>query len=242
MSVIAFIFARGGSKGFPRKNLALLEGKPLLAWSIDKARACPSIARVIVSTDDPEIAAVARQWGAEVPFMRPADLARDDSPEWLAWQHAVRHVIQTTGPFETFLSVPTTSPLRAVEDLERCIATLRAGDCDAVITVSPSVRNPYFNMVRIAEDGRVAIAVDSGHVIANRQDAPTVYDMTTVAYAVKPALVSEAGDLFDGRVKAVVVPRERSVDIDDTFDLRFAQFLLMERQDRPSASATKVTA
>src|SRR5687767_5970077 len=88
--IVGFIFARGGSKGIPRKNIRLLGGKPLIAYSIEAARASRFIERVIVSTDDPEIAKVAQQYGAEIPFIRPAELAQDNSPEWLAWQHAVR--------------------------------------------------------------------------------------------------------------------------------------------------------
>src|SRR5690349_10660690 len=121
MSVIAFIFARGGSKGIPRKNLRTLGGRPLLAWSIETAAACPEIDRVIVSTDDAEIAEVGRAHGAETPFMRPADLATDTSPEWLSWQHAIRTVRSQSGPFDLFVSVPTTSPLRRPEDISAAI-------------------------------------------------------------------------------------------------------------------------
>lgn len=234
MKTVAFIFARGGSKGIPRKNLQLLDGKPLLAWAIDSARACPSVSRVIISTDDTEIAAAGRQFGADVPFMRPANLAQDNSPEWLAWRHAVDFVQTCDGAFDTFLAIPTTSPLRSPADLERCIALLQTNSCDAVVTVTEASRNPYFNMVRLDETGCVKIAVDSGRVIANRQDAPLVYDLTTVAYAAKPQLIMTANDLFDGRVKAVVVPRERSLDIDTPFDLQFAEFLV--KKSRPPVS------
>ncbi|WP_341894452.1 acylneuraminate cytidylyltransferase family protein [Ferrovibrio terrae] len=237
MKAIAFIFARGGSKGIPRKNLSLLDGKPLLAWAIDSARSCPSVGRVIVSTDDDEIASMGRQFGAEVPFIRPSYLAQDGSPEWLAWRHAVNFVQTSDGPFDTFLAVPTTSPLRSPEDLERCIAKIQTG-CDAVVTVTEANRNPYFNMVRFDEDGCVKIAVETGRIIANRQDAPPVYDLTTVAYAVKPQLIMTANDIFDGRVKAVVVPRERSLDIDTPFDLQFAEFIVKTTRPPASPSAT----
>ena len=89
MSIIAFIFARGGSKGLPDKNIKILNGKPLIAWSIEHAKSVKRVDRVIVSTDSEEIARIAREYGAEVPFMRPAALATDNSPEWLSWQHSL---------------------------------------------------------------------------------------------------------------------------------------------------------
>ena len=94
MKAVAFIFARGGSKGLPGKNVRLLDGKPLIAWSIEHARAVKRIERVIVSTDSQEIANVARQFGAEVPFIRPKEFALDDSPEWIAWQHALNYLTE----------------------------------------------------------------------------------------------------------------------------------------------------
>ena len=122
MKAVAFIFARGGSKGLPGKNIRPLGGKPLIAWSIEHALAIKRIARVIVSTDSEEIAAVARDYGAEVPFIRPAELARDDSPEWLAWRHALNFLRETTGELpEVMVSVPTTAPLRLALDIENCL-------------------------------------------------------------------------------------------------------------------------
>ena len=113
MSVIAFIFARGGSKGLVGKNIRQLQGKPLIAWSIEQALAVKRINRVIISTDSLDIAAVARKYGAEVPFIRPAELARDNSPEWLAWRHALTYMLETDGKLpEVMLSLPATAPLR----------------------------------------------------------------------------------------------------------------------------------
>lgn len=230
MRVVAFIFARGGSKGVPRKNLQMLGEKPLLAWSIDAARACPSVARVIVSTDDMEIADVAQRYGAEVPFMRPTELAGDRSPEWFAWQHAVQALRATGDSFDAFLSVPTTSPLRAVEDLINCLAELAGGDCDAVISIAAAARNPYFNMVRRHTDGIVELAITGGETVSNRQEAPALFDITTVCYAARPDYILSAQSLLQGRVKGVVVPKDRALDIDDQIDLDFARFLVQSRQ------------
>lgn len=238
MSVIAFVFARGGSKGIPRKNLQRLGGKPLLAWSIEVAQACPDVARVIVSTDDAEIAETARRYGAEVPFIRPSDLAADNSPEWLSWRHAIEFVNGETGSFEIFLSVPTTSPLRHPDDLKRAIATLRTGDCDAVVSITPAARNPFFNMVHYDRNGYLAVVAGTGDKVPNRQTAPQVFDMTTVVYAAKPDYVLAAPSLFRGRVKGIIVPKERALDIDDKLDFQFAEFMLQRHslsidQDQP---------
>ena len=226
--VVGAIFARGGSKGVLRKNIRLFAGKPLMAYAIETALASELIDQVIVSTDDAEIAAVAQQYGAEVPFMRPAELARDDSPEWLAWQHAIRTLEVTEGEpkMDVFVCIPPTSPLRAVEDVDACIQTLLESDVDLVITVKPAERNPYFNMVVLDEQDYARLVIQPDKKIHRRQSAPMVYDMTTVAYAARPEFVLSADSMFEGKVKAVVVPAERAVDIDTELDFRFAEFLL----------------
>lgn len=227
--VVAFIFARGGSKGVPRKNIRLLAGRPLIAYAIETARAGRGVKRVIVSTDDAEIASVAREYGAEVPFLRPADLATDTASEWMAWQHAIREVSRND-PFDVFLSVPTTSPLRAVEDLDACVGLLLEGGADIVVTARPSERSPYFNMVRLDERGFARLVIAPAGEVSNRQAAPKVYDLTTVAYAARPEFVLRAASLFEGAVKAVLVPPERAVDIDTELDFDIAEFLMRRRQ------------
>jgi CMP-N-acetylneuraminic acid synthetase len=232
--IVGAIFARGGSKGVPRKNIRLLAGKPLIAYAIETARASALIDRVIVSTDDTEIAEVAQQYGAEVPFMRPEELARDDSPEWLAWQHAIRALEATDSnpKIDAFACIPPTSPLRAVEDVDACIQALLDSDADLVITVKPAERNPYFNMVVLDDTGRARLAIPSDKDIHRRQDSPRVYDITTVAYAARPEFVLNAHSMFEGKVKAIIVPAERALDIDSELDLKFAEFLLIQISNR----------
>lgn len=229
--IVALIPARGGSKGVPRKNIRPLAGKPLIAYAIGTARASRLIERVVVSTDDAEIADVARRYGAEVPFMRPWELAQDDSPEWLTWRHAVRMLTGSEGDakIDAFVCVSPTSPLRAVEDVDACIRLLLDGDADLVMTVRPAERNPYFNMVVLDEAGWARVVLRPERPIHRRQDAPPVYDITTVAYAFRPEFVLRAESEWEGRVKAVVVPPERALDIDTELDFRFAEFLLRER-------------
>jgi CMP-N-acetylneuraminic acid synthetase len=232
MKAIAFIFARGGSKGLPGKNIRPLAGKPLIAWSIEHARAVERIQRVIVSTDSVEIAAVARDFGADVPFMRPAELARDESPEWKAWRHALAFLEETEGALpDVMLSVPTTAPLRVSIDLENCLDEFAKGDADMVITVSDAHRNPWFNMVKENPDGTVGLVIQPALGITRRQDAPAVFDMATVAYVARPQFVMQHMGTFSGRVRAVKVPVERAIDIDTLFDFELAEFLISRRQN-----------
>lgn len=227
MKAIAFIFARGGSKGLPGKNIRPLRGKPLIAWSIEHAMAVKRIERVIVSTDSDEIAAVARKFGAEVPFIRPAELARDDSPEWQAWQHALSYLRNTDGQLpDVMASLPTTAPLRLPLDIENCLDEFEQHEADVIITVTQAHRSPYFNMVKFNDDKSVGLVIPPKSVISRRQDAPAVYDMATVAYVARPGFVMTSSGLFDGRVRAVQIPPERAIDIDTPFDFKLAEFLL----------------
>ena len=230
MSVIAFIVARGGSKGLPGKNIRPLGGKPLIAWSIEQALAVKRIDRVIISTDSEDIAEVARKYGAEVPFIRPEQLASDNSPEWLAWRHALTYLIETDGKLpEVMLSLPATAPLRLPIDIENCLDKYSEGDVDMVITVTDAHRSPYFNMVKSNDDGTVGLVIPPPSAIARRQDAPRVFDMTTVAYVVSPEFVMNHNSVFEGRVRAVHVPVGRAIDIDTLLDFQIAESLLLCR-------------
>jgi len=230
MKAVAFIFARGGSKGLPGKNVRFLCGKPMIAWSIEHAKAIKRISRVIVSTDSEEIALVARQYGAETPFLRPPELSRDGSPEWLAWRHSLNYLLQNEGSLpDVMVSVPVTAPLRIPEDIECCLDDFALGGADIVVTVSAAKRNPYFNMVRRNEDGTVSLVIPSSKNVSRRQDAMPVFDMATVAYVVSPHFVMKKNNLFEGRVRAVEVPPERAIDIDTLLDFRIAEYLMKVR-------------
>ena len=237
MRTVAFVFARGGSKGVPRKNVRLLDGRPLIAHSIAVGLATPGVETVIVSTDDAEIAEVARAHGAEVPFIRPAELAQDTSPEWLAWRHAVTWFEAERGAFDCFVSLPATSPFRAVEDVTACIDRIgKDPETDVVITVAEASRSPYFNMVRLDERQHAEIVIPSGIGIARRQDVPPVYDITTVAYAARPQFILTADRLFPGRVGSLLVAHHHAADIDTEFDFRLAEAIAaMRRENREDA-------
>jgi CMP-N-acetylneuraminic acid synthetase len=224
--VIAFVFARGGSRGLPGKNLRPLAGKPLIAHAIEHALAVQRIDRVIVSTDSTDIARVARDFGAEVPFLRPAELATDYSPEWLSWRHALNFLQNESGLPDVMVSVPTTAPLREPGDIERCLDEFALGGVDIVVSVTEAHRSPYFNMVKRNTDGTVGLVIPMIDNVTRRQDAPAVFDMTTVAYVASPQFVLTRNDLFDGRMRAVTVPLERAIDIDTLLDFRMAECLM----------------
>jgi CMP-N-acetylneuraminic acid synthetase len=219
----AFIFARGGSKGLPGKNIKELGGLPLLAHGIRLAQTMDRVDRVFVSTDDARIAAVAAEFGAEV-IDRPEALATDTASEWMAWRHAINHVLAQGLHFDVFLSLPATSPLRNAQDVGNCLDALQA-DIDVVITVTPSARSPYFNMISTDSAGLAHVVIDIAQ-FKRRQDAPPVYDITTVAYVARPEFILTHEHLFEGRVCPVMVPKERAVDIDDAYDFKLAQALL----------------
>jgi|TARA_B100001093_G_scaffold477122_1_gene504095 N-acylneuraminate cytidylyltransferase len=227
MSTVAFIFARGGSKGLPGKNIKIFSGKPLIAWSIEQAKKLSSIDRVIVSTDCSEIARVATEYGAEVPFLRPDNISEDDSPEWMAWRHALSFLLEKEGKMPNImLSIPTTAPLRRVIDIENCLNLYKKGGVDVVITTTDAHRSPYFNMVKESHDGNVELVIKPKDKLYRRQDAPIVYDMTTVAYVMNPEFIMHNESIFDGRTKAVNVPLETSIDIDNMYDFKMAEFFL----------------
>lgn len=229
--ILGAIFARGGSKGVPRKNIRPLAGKPLIVHAIEAAKGVSDISHIIVSTDDQEIAEVAKQYGAEVPFMRPVELAQDKSPELLAWKHAIETVEKELGhPVDVMVSVPTTSPMRSSEDVAACLKLLLESDADIVIAVTEANRSPYFNMVTIDEEKNAKLVIPPvGGVLTRRQDAPAVYDMTTVCYAVRGAYIKTTTAVMAGKVKAVVVPKDRALDIDTMMDFEIAEFLMAKR-------------
>jgi len=230
--MIAFIFARGGSKGLPGKNGRVFAGKPLIGWAVEQALAVERIDRVIVSTDSVEIAKIASDYGAEVPFLRPDMLSGDKTPEIFAWRHALEFVTETEGIIpEPFISVPATSPLRLPKDIDACIDEYERSAADVVIAVTPAHRSPWFNMVKRGPNGGFELVNNDGkgRRIAHRQDTPEVFDVTTVAYVAKPTYLLLHDDLFSGMVSTAMVPVERTIDIDTLLDFEIAEFLMNKR-------------
>ena len=230
MENIAFIFARKNSKRLPKKNIKNFAGKPLLAWSIQQAVTIKKINRVVVSTDCEQIAKIALEYGAEVPFLRPPVLASDVSPEWLSWQHALKMILKDTNTLpKMMISLPVTSPLRNKVDIENCIDVYEKKNADIVISVTESNRNPYFNMVQVNDDGLVEGLIKQKKNIHRTQDAPKIFDITTVAYVANPDYVLSEKSMFNGKMYYNEVPRERSIDIDTLFDFEIAEYLMKKK-------------
>jgi len=227
MKTFAFIFARGGSKGLPGKNILNLNGKPLLGHAIDLAFSIDEISEVYVSTDDEEIAKVARLHDAKV-ITRPDRLASDNSPELESWQHAINHLNSRKIYFDKFVSLPTTSPLRSKEDVMNCLEMLDKSS-DLIVAVTESQRSPFFNIVKIDEKGLLKVFSEDNSY-ARRQDVPKSYDLTTVSYVSTPNFILSATKILEGRVKAVIVPEERAVDIDTEIDFMLAKLLIKKNK------------
>ncbi len=241
MKTYGFVFARGGSKGLPGKNIRPLCGKPLIAWAIEAGLSSGRIDKMLVSTDSEEIAETARRYGAEVPFLRPAELASDHAAEVMAWRHAVHFLHEQGDDFDIFISLPATAPMRTKDDINRCLDLYRQSGCDMVVTCTEAHRSPYFNMLVIDGSGyaRLAAMSEEGKTPVRRQDAPPVYDMATVAYVTSPGFIMSGKNVWqgEGTVKAVIVDRLNAIDIDERMDFEIAEFFMKKRLEARDENA-----
>ena len=201
-------------------------GKPLIVNSIEMAKQIECVEEIYLSTDCERMADLARVYGISI-IKRPLELATDNSPEWLSWQHAIKESYSINGKFSRFISLPTTSPLRLLSDVNQCLDALKQG-VDIVITATESQRNPWFNMVKINSSGKTERIINDKN-INRRQDAPICFDMSTVAYVARPEFVINSKGIWDGDVATVVIPQERAIDIDTQLDLDLARFLFERR-------------
>jgi len=207
-----------------------LNGQPLIAYAIQTALESKYIDKVFVSTDDAAIIEVARKYGAEVPFVRPAELASNRAPERLAWRHAVEWIENSELPdMEVMVSLPPTAPLRTTAEVDRGIETFFSGDWDTVLSICPTNRHPSFNVVRIGDDGSAELAAPLEAKATRRQDCPPLYDITTAFYVTAPAFVLAEDSFWNGRVGAVEIPEAHAVDIDTALDFEFTEFLMKKR-------------
>lgn len=225
MTTICSICARGGSTGVPRKNIRPLMGKPLIAHTIRQALSCDMIDRVFVSTDDREIADIAAAAGAEVPFLRPAELATSSAAKIPVIEHLVGQVENMGVSVDRIIDLDPTSPLRLISDIEAAAALLD-DETDCVITGYPADKNPYFNMVETRADGHVGLVKVLPEGVTSRQAAPKVWSMNASIYVWHRHTLT-AG-LWNGRTKLYEMPHERSVDIDSEIDFRLVEMLMAE--------------
>lgn len=227
--VVGIITARGGSKSVPRKNVTIVGGKPLVAWTIEAALGSHSLSRVIVSTDDEEIAEVSRQWGAEVPFMRPSVLAQDHSSHVSVVVHAVQWLeSQGNSQPDYIMVLQPTSPFRSVKDIDVAINLALEKDADAVVSVCPTRDHPYLSK-KITPDGKLLDFVTPPEGYLRRQVLPSVYSLNGAVYLVRPKALLKHHSWFTNRTYAYVMPHERSLDIDSSWDLYVADLILKNK-------------
>ena len=231
MKPLAFIFARGGSKSIKNKNIKLFSGKPLIYWTIKLAKDSNLFSRIIVSTDDVKIAKISQKYGAEVPFLRPKKLGLDNSNEIYAWKHAIKY-FEKKGEYnsEIFVSLPTVSPLKIKKDITDAIKILYKTKADLVLALTKSHRNPHFNMLRKNKKNYFELVIKNKNYI-NRQKSPRIYDVTSIIYVAKKEYVIKTKSLFEGKVSALQVPKERSIDIDDIYDFKVAELIFKNKNE-----------
>ena len=222
MSRLALIPARGGSKGISRKNIRPFCGKPLLQWSIDVALAAPSVDRVVVSTDDPEIAEIARAGGAEVPFLRPAELASDTAPGIAPVLHALQQLPEVS---DVLLMQPT-SPLRRVEDVEAIVSLRRQSGCEAAVSVTPSAKHPAW-MFALSPQQLLEPLLPATEA-ACRQQLPPAYALNGALYLASREFLERERSFLTADALGYVMPPERSVDIDSPLDWQWGEFLMQQ--------------
>jgi len=222
LKTLALIPARGGSKGIPRKNCQLLAGQPLIAWSIQAALASPLIDCVVVSTEDPEIAAISVQLGALVPFIRPIELAQDDSPGIAP----VLHALSMLPEFDHVLLLQPTSPLRTVTQINQCIEFAITQKANAVVSVCESTHSPYW-MYRLDSSNHLSKLISCSD-IPRRQELPAVYSINGALYFARTEWLLKTQTFITEETLGFVMPTEQSVDIDTPFDWKIAELLLAE--------------
>src|SRR5262245_52980333 len=244
MDVLALITARGGSVTLPRKNILPFCGKPLIAHSIEAARDAGAVTgtidRIIVSTDDEAIADISRHYGAEVPFMRPAELSRSDTPSLPVAQHAVAFLESARGKlYDWILLLQPTSPLRTAGDILDALALAAKPHSTAVIAVT-SANNGHPLKLRLIEDGVLKYYINDSKGQTRRQDFTyDVYRTNGAVYLTRRDVLMEEGTFYGSRPLALVMPPERSIDIDTELDFDLAAFLFGRNRNCSKTGALK---
>jgi CMP-N,N'-diacetyllegionaminic acid synthase len=227
ISVLGIVLARGGSKGIPRKNIAILAGKPLLAYTAIAAERSKLLGRVVLSTDDEEIAEVGRHWGLEVPFMRPPELARDDTPSIAVLEHVVRTLESHGHGFDAIFTLQPTNPLRRPEDIDGAIALFERTGADSVISFVAVGEHHPARMKYIDHEGRVLDPPFAEQTEGQRrQDLPQLFLREGSVYLTRRDVLVNDHSVKGRDCRAWIVPTDRACNIDEPFDLVLAELLL----------------
>lgn len=230
-TVLGIIIARGGSKGIPRKNIKPLLGKPLIYYTIEAGKSSRLLDRLIVSTEDKEIADIARSYRAEVPFMRPLELALDDTPSLSVLQHAISFMEQM-GYFypDIIVLLEPTAPLRRAEHIDQGIRKILDTNADSVISVCPLEKNPYG--IKRVDGDRAFNFIESDKTYTKRQDLPKLYRFNAALYITKSHIVMKENRILGDDVRVIFMAPEESVNIDLPMDFMLAEALLRQRENR----------
>lgn len=227
MRTIAIVPARGGSKGISRKNLRLLGRQPLMVYTAEAARAATRLSRVLLTTDDEEIAAVGRWCGLDVPFIRPAELAADDTPMVPVVQHAVSWLEAQGERVDAVCLLQLTSPFRRPGDIDACIEMLEESGADSVVSMLPvpHEHNPHWTFLSDGE-GNLSISTGDERLITRRQDLPPAYHRDGAVYVVRRDVLMHDNSLYGSKMRGFVTDPTRHVNLDTMSDWERAEALL----------------
>lgn len=223
MNVLALIPARGGSKGIKRKNIKPLNGKPLISYSIEEALKSRYITRIVVSTDDDEIARVAKQCGVEVPFMRPKDLAEDHIPDFPVIEHALLWFDKRDWKADYVVFLRPTNIFRTIDDIDRAIEKMLGSDFDSIRGISKAVYPPYW-MKRVVGEKLIPF-IETGYEGTRRQELPEVYQGNGTVEVIKRETILKKKSMYGENIGFVIMDDIATVDIDTELDFKMAECL-----------------
>lgn len=223
-TILAIIPARGGSKGIPEKNIKELANKPLIAWTIEEARKSKYIDRLILSSDDTKIINTARTWGCEIPFVRPAELAQDNTPGIEPVKHAIKTLPEK---YDYICLLQPTSPLRKASDIDGCIEKCIENKSDTCVSVTRADQHPYWMYV-IHEDDILKPLFADKHFF-RRQDLPEIFILNGAVYCAKTRFILDSSSFISQDTVAYLMDSESSIDIDNEFEFKLAEYMLLLR-------------
>ncbi|WP_295020694.1 acylneuraminate cytidylyltransferase family protein [Sulfurimonas sp.] len=231
-NILCTICARGGSKGVKNKNIKLLNGKPLIAYTIEQAKQSGLFEHIVISTDSDDIASIATKYGAEVFFKRSPEMASDTAGKLDVIRDAfVRSEEHYRKKYDYLIDLDATAPLRSVEDITASFAQFLRDKNDNLITAMPSRRSPYFNLVEVDSNGQVSLSKKLDGSVVRRQDAPKSYDMNASIYIWNRHTILSENSIFLPKTGLYVMPEERSIDIDTELDFEFVEFLMKNKKN-----------
>lgn len=229
-SILGIIPARGGSKGLPGKNIKLLGDKPLIAHTIEEAKKSNYLERIIVTTDDIEIQKVALDYNAEVPFLRPAELAQDHTPTIDALIHCLDFLKRTEGYVPEYICLlQCTTPFKNVADIDGCIQKCLTTDYDACISVCEASSSPYW--MKTFEEDKLCSFISEQDTILRRQDLPTVYEINGAVYVIRTEALLAYHSVHIENTTGYIMPQDRSIDIDTEIDFLIAEMMVKYNQE-----------